>query len=228
MKRITVISAAAFMLAASAFSFTTATPAAAYGGSDRVSDRAAADQLRELLGNRIRSREELRDLILDRLQEREALRDLLADRLRGREDLRDRLAERAGGRGDLADLLRERAERRGQLRDLILDRLQERQALRELLGDRLRGREDLRDLLADRLERRMLLRQILAEHPILGERMGNQGDSSDRYEGAEENEGGATGISRADLRDLILDHVRSRGDVDQVLEQIHNRIEGGE
>jgi hypothetical protein len=106
--------------------------------------------------------------------------------------------------------------------------MQERQAVRELLGDRLRGREDLRDLLTDRLERRALLRQILAEHPVLGERMGNRGDSSDRYEGAEENEGGGTGISRADLRDLILDHIRSRGDVDQVLEQIHNRIEGGE
>jgi len=91
------------------------------------------------------------------------------------------------------------------------------------------NRGDPSDLLADRLERRAMLRQMLAEHPVLGEHMGNRGDSSDRDEGAaEESEGGETGISRADLRDLILDHIRSRGDVDQVLEQIHNRIEGGE
>ena len=69
MKRATIISAAAFMLAASALSLTTVTPAAAYGWSDRISDRSASEQLRELLGNRMRSREDLRDLIQDRLQE---------------------------------------------------------------------------------------------------------------------------------------------------------------
>ncbi|MGA9548536.1 MAG: hypothetical protein WBS14_12785, partial [Rhodomicrobium sp.] len=85
MKRATVISAAAFMLAASAVSLTIATPAAAHGYGDRVSDRGAREELRDLLANRIRSREDLRDLIQDRLQEREALRDLIGDRLRGRE-----------------------------------------------------------------------------------------------------------------------------------------------
>ena len=68
-------------------------PAAAHGYGDRVSDRGAREELRDLLANRIRSREDLRDLIQDRLQQREALRDLIGDRLRGREDLRDLLAD---------------------------------------------------------------------------------------------------------------------------------------
>ena len=34
-----------------------------------------------------------------------------------------------------------------------------------------------------------------------------------------------SGINHQDLRDLILDRVRSRGDVDQLLEQIRDRIQ---
>jgi 7,8-dihydropterin-6-yl-methyl-4-(beta-D-ribofuranosyl)aminobenzene 5'-phosphate synthase len=45
--------------------------------------------------------------------------------------------------------------------------------------------------------------------------------------GVEETAGNATGINREDLRDLILDRIRNRGEVDQLLEQIHDRI-GGE
>ena len=51
---------------------------------------------------------------------------------------------------------------------------------------------------------------------------------SNRFESGEENAGGAAGINREDLRDLILDRIRNRGDVDQLLEQIHDRIEGEE
>ena len=93
MNRTTVISAATFMLAALGSCLTIATPAAAYGMGDRISDRIGSrEELRELLGDRIRGREDLRDLILDRLRERGDLRDLLADRLRERENLRRSLA----------------------------------------------------------------------------------------------------------------------------------------
>jgi hypothetical protein len=50
---------------------------------------------------------------------------------------------------------------------------------------------------------------------------------SNRSESGEENAGGSAGVNREDLRDLILDRIRNRGDVDQLLEQIHGRI-GGE
>ena len=256
MKRATVISAAAFMLAASALCLTTVTPAAAYGSSDRISDQAAREQLSELLANRMHGHQDLRDLIQDRLQEREALRDLLADRLRGREDLRELLAERGGGRGDLRELLAERGGDRDDLRerladhignrgdhaglsrrtawsdaasfrDLIRDRLETRNDLRDLLGDRIRSREDLRDLLTDRMERRALLRELLAEH--MNNRGGSAGDLVlNRSEGSDENPGGTAGINREDLRDLILDSVRNRGEVGQLLEQIHDRIAGEE
>ena len=77
--------------------------------------------------------------------------------------------------------------------------------------------------MANRLERRALLRELFAEH------MHNRGGAADdlvsnRFEGADENTGGAAGINREDLRDLILDRLRNRGDVDHLLEQIHDRI----
>lgn len=81
--------------------------------------------------------------------------------------------------------------------------------------------------MADRLERRALLRELLAEH--MHNRGGAAGDLvSNRFEGAEENTGGTAGVNREDLRDLILDRIRNRGDVDQLLEQIHDRIGGEE
>ena len=253
MKRATVISAAAFMLAASALSLTTVTPVAAHGLSDRTSDRAAREQLRELLGNRIRSREDLRDLIQDRLQEREALRDLLGDRLRGREDLRELLAERGGGRGDLRELLAERGGGRDDLRERLADRIGGRGDLRDFSVDRMERRGHIRDLIRDRLEGRTISATFSkiafgagrtcatslptawrAGSPARATRrdMHNRGDAagdlvSNRFEGGEENTGGTAGINREDLRDLILDRIRNRGDVDQLLEQIHDRI-GGE
>ena len=118
-------------------------------------------------------------------------------------------------------------ERHGHVRDLIRDRLEGRNDIRDLVEDRIRSREDLRDLLADRTERRALLRELLAEH--MHNRGGAAGSQvSNRFEGAEDNTGGAAGINREDLRDLILDRIRNRGEVDQVLEQIRDRIGGEE
>jgi hypothetical protein len=98
-----------------------------------------------------------------------------------------------------------------------------RNDLRDLFEDRIRSRDDMRDLLADRLERRALLRELLAEH--MHNKGGAAGElASNRAEGADENSGGTTGVNREDLHDLILDRIRNRGDVDQLLEQIHDRI----
>jgi len=76
------------------------------------------------------------------------------------------------------------------------------------------------------LERRALVRELLSD------RLRNRGSMADlvsnRFQGSEENDGGATGTNREDLRDLILDRIRNRGDVDQLLEQIHDRIGGEE
>src|SRR5271166_2086131 len=201
MKRATVISAATFMLAALGSCLTIATPAAAYGTGDRISDRIGS---------------------------REELRELLGDRIRGREDLRDLLADRSRGREDLRDLLSDRMERRARQRDLLADRFEGRNDLRELLADRMQSREDLRDLLKDRLERRALLRELLAEH-VRAQEGRLSGLGSERLENAaDERSGTGTGVNREDLRDLILDRIRNRGDVDQLLEQIRDRIEGQE
>ena len=92
----------------------------------------------------------------------------------------------------------------------------------------MQGREDLRDLLQDRLERRALLRELLAEH-VRGQEGRLSGLGSERLENAaDERSGTETGVNREDLRDLILDRIRNRGDVDQLLEQIRDRIEGQE
>ena len=124
----------------------------------------------------------------------------------------------------------DRMERRGHWRDLIQDRREGRNDLRDLSEDRFRSRDDLRDLLMDRMERRALLRELLAEHMHNRGGMHDRGDmhgaASNRFEGEEEGGGGASGVNRQDLRDLILDHVRSRGDVDEMLEQIRDRIQG--
>jgi hypothetical protein len=141
--------------------------------------------------------------------------------------MRGLLAERAGGGGDCRDSSADRTEKRGHVRDLIRDRLEGRNDLRDLFEDRMRSREDMRDLLADRMERRALLRELLSEH--MQNRGGAAGDHvSNRFEGADENMGGTGGINREDLRDLILDRIRNRGEVDQLLEQIHDRIGGEE
>jgi len=128
------------------------------------------------------------------------------------------------GREDLRDLLADRMERCARLRDLLGERLEGRADLRDLLADRIRGREDLRDLIQDRLERRALLRELLAEH-VRGQEGRLRGLASERENAAEEGPGATAGVSRDDLRDLILDRIHSRGDVDQLLEQIRNRID---
>ena len=114
--------------------------------------------------------------------------------------------------------------RRGQFRDHIRD--QSRNDLPDLLEDRMRSREDLRDLIANRLEKRALVPELQSERP---RNRGHMADhESNRFESGEENAGGAAGIDREELSDLILDRIRNRGDVDQLLEQIHDRIEGEE
>ena len=73
-----------------------------------------------------------------------------------------------------------------------------------------------------------MLRELLAEH-VRGQEGGLRGHASERLENAtEERSGTETGVNREDLRDLILDRVRSSGDVDQLLEQIRDRISGEE
>ena len=86
----------------------------------------------------------------------------------------------------------------------------------------------MRDLLQDRLERRALLRELLAEH-VQRQEGRLRGHASERLENAAEGRSGfETGVNREDLRDLILDRIRSSGGVDQLLEQIQDRISGDE
>src|SRR4029077_7843065 len=103
---------------------------AASGALLATAPTASAQGLRDLLGERAENRTNLRDLILDRLATRDDLRDLLRDRLERRGDLRDLVLDRLSTRDDLRDLLRDRLERRGDLRDLVLDRLATRDDLR--------------------------------------------------------------------------------------------------
>ncbi len=59
-----------------------------------------------------------------------------------------------------------------------------------------------------------------------GGMMMGEGMMRDRGSGGTGGGSAASGINRDDLRDLILDRIRSSGQLDQLLEQIHNRIEG--
>ena len=110
MARLPVIAAAVLAIAASApVICTTTTPASAQGWRD--SDGDVGRDLRDLLRDRIRTREDLRDLIIDLLesrQERGGLRERIG-RWRDREDegdggwrgrLRERIAERRHGGGE--------------------------------------------------------------------------------------------------------------------------------
>ncbi len=209
MKRTTILSSAAFVLAAWASCLTAPTPAAAYEPGGRLSDRIGSrEDLRDLLSDRMRGREDLRALVLDQLREREDLRDLLTDLMRGREDFRD--------------LQEDRMDRRARA-----DRWEGQNDFRDQSADRMQGREDLRGILQDRLERRALLRELLAEH-VQRQEGRLHGLASERYENAAEEGSEATGINRDDVRDLILDRIRNSGDVDQLLEQFRDRMEGQE
>src|SRR6202040_3708594 len=90
MARLPVIAAAVLAIAASApVICTTTSPASAQGWRDRDGDMDR--DLRDLLRDRIRTRQDLRDLIIDLIQDRQDMRGRL------RERIGERIAERRGG-----------------------------------------------------------------------------------------------------------------------------------
>ena len=136
MVRLPVIAAAVLAIAASAPVIgTTASPASA-GSRDRNGD--VDRDLRDLLRDRIQTRQDLRDFIIDLLHDRQDLRRRLRERAghwrdRGDEEdedsggLRGRLRERVGhwrDRGDEDD--EDGGGLRGRLRERIGDRVAER------------------------------------------------------------------------------------------------------
>ena len=111
MARLPVIAAAVLAIAASApVICATTSPASAQGWRDRDGDTDR--DLRDLLKDRIRTRQDLRDLIVDLIQDRQDLRGRLRERI---SHARDREEEEDGGglRGRLRERIAERiAERR--------------------------------------------------------------------------------------------------------------------
>jgi hypothetical protein len=110
MTRLPVIAAAVLAIAASApLMCTTTTPASAQGWRD--SDGDVGRDLRDLLKDRIRTRQDLRDLVRDLLEDRQELRGGLRERIR---QWRDREEDDDGAwRGRLRERIAERiAERR--------------------------------------------------------------------------------------------------------------------
>ena len=110
MARLPVIAAAILAIAASApVISTTTSPASAQGWRDRDGDMDR--DLRDLLRDRIRTRQDLRDLIIDLMQDRQDLRGRLRERI---SHWRDEEEEDGGGwRGPLRERIAERiAERR--------------------------------------------------------------------------------------------------------------------
>ena len=122
------------MLAASISFLAMPSASPAQGWRESIGDR---QELRELLGDRIRGREDLRGLLSDRLERRAALRDLILDRLEQRQALRDLILNRLKTRNDLRDLLRERLG--GEDADLSGGEAYDRGDLRDL-GIRVRAR----------------------------------------------------------------------------------------
>jgi hypothetical protein len=112
MARLPVIAAAVLAIAASApVICTTTSPASAQGWRDKDGDMDR--DLRDLLKDRIGTRQDLRDLIVDLIQDRQDLRGRLRERISQR---RDREEEDEDGGGGL----------RGRLRERIAERIAER------------------------------------------------------------------------------------------------------
>jgi hypothetical protein len=143
MARLPVIAAAVLAIAASAPVICTTTgPASAQGWRDKDGD--SDRDLRDLLMDRIRTRQDLRDLITDLLQDRQDLRGRVRDRI---SRCRDRDEDEDGGlRGRLRERIGERiAERRrggeedededGGLRGRLRERIGERIAERRRGGE---------------------------------------------------------------------------------------------
>ena len=112
MARLPVIAAAVLAIAASApVICTTTSPASAQGLRDRDGD--VNRDLRDLLRDRIRTRQDLRDLIVDLMQDRQDLRGRLRERISQRRDREDEDDDDGGCRGRLRERIGERiAERR--------------------------------------------------------------------------------------------------------------------
>ena len=114
MARLSVIAAAVLAIAASApVICATTSPATAQGWHDKDGDMDRDRDLRDLLKDRIRTRQDLRDLIVDLIQDRQDLRGRLRERISQR---RDREEEDEDGGGGL----------RGRLRERIAERIAER------------------------------------------------------------------------------------------------------
>jgi hypothetical protein len=111
MARLPVIAAAVLAIAASApMICTTTSPASAQGWRDK--DRDMDGDLRDLLKDRIRTRQDLRDLIIDLLQDRQDLRGRVRERISHWRD-REEEEDEGGLRGRLRERIAERiAERR--------------------------------------------------------------------------------------------------------------------
>jgi hypothetical protein len=115
MARLPVIAAAVLAIAASApLICTTTGPASAQGWRDGDGDKDR--DLRDLLRDRIRTRQDLRDLIVDLIHDRQDLRDGRRERIgrgRDREEEEEDEDEGGGWRGPLRERIAERiAERR--------------------------------------------------------------------------------------------------------------------
>ena len=113
MARLPVIAAAVLAIAASApVICMTTSPASAQGWRDKDGDMNR--DLRDLLKDRIRTRQDLRDLIVDLIQDRQ-----------DRQDLRGRLRERISQRRDREED-EDEGGMRGRLRERIAERIAER------------------------------------------------------------------------------------------------------
>jgi hypothetical protein len=125
MARLPVIAAAVLAIAASApLICTTTTPASAQGWQDRDGD--VGRDLRDLLRDRIRTRQDLRDLV-DALEERQERRERMRYSGRGDEDedgYRGGMHERMGYGRDRDD--EDGGYCRGRLRERLAERIAER------------------------------------------------------------------------------------------------------
>jgi hypothetical protein len=114
MARLSVIAAAVLAIAASTpVICTTTSPASAQGWRDRDGD--VSRDLRDLLMDKIRTRQDFRELIINLLQDRQDLRGRLRERISHLRDQEDDDEDDNGGlRGRLRERIAERiAERRG-------------------------------------------------------------------------------------------------------------------
>ena len=111
MARLSVIAAAVLAIAASApVICTTTSPASAQGWRDRDGDMDR--DLRDLLRDRIRTRQDLRDLIIDLIHDRQEMRGGLRERVGHWRDREEEDEDGGGWRGHLRERIAERVAER--------------------------------------------------------------------------------------------------------------------